>query len=702
MRVTRYLMLPVTILLMLPMLLKAQTQGQGQAQELTETQSSQQSSTPDPPQAQTETLLPFGPFQVQGSATMGYRFTNVYGFKPMYQTLFDLNSGPRLLDFNLFGEAQKPNPFADDFSLTMSGLGGDPFPTAQLTVSKHKLYDLRATWQQAYFYEAGNNSIALPTLGIAGLTDNLDYATVRKIGTVDFTIHATNNLRFHFQYYRTTYDGTTFTTFSPDFLDSPGSWGTYARGTPYPLYSPIYNTANRFTGGLDYTFHSWTFHYDVGYQTYNETMNFSNTASPELSIDTSVATNPFTTLTHLAQTDFRQLTTPVSEFSYTGRPASSVELRGDYIYYRYSGPATLDQSFSGIAPTTSTATPYAPYGVVQSGRDQVSEPDNIIDQGVTFTIKPWWDLDIDERYSRFTTDDSGILYSLFTGGIPASTTAPSTLPVSSMWRDGENQLDLNLVFTPTSNLLIRPGISWINSNVESLQDGVVDPSQTLRWNTVEPAFSAFYRPSKWFNVRGDLHSFTNSASYTAITPHTDLDGRVVLSFHPTPSLSVDDEVNLLSQRLLDTNFHNKVYSNSTVLTWAPRERFSFFGGFTYDNEIAQGDIVYVRGTPPLSDFLRDQDLNHVWEGGIEAKPLRYVGFRFSGNYDRTTGLGQITGESPVYGPETFPYATGTVYFDLPRFGRLAVDLQRTYYIQQIVTGNNFSANLLTISWTHAF
>ena len=45
--------------------------------------------------------------------------------------MFDLQKGPRLLEFNLFGEAKEgSNAFADSYSLTMSGLGGDPFPTA--------------------------------------------------------------------------------------------------------------------------------------------------------------------------------------------------------------------------------------------------------------------------------------------------------------------------------------------------------------------------------------------------------------------------------------------------------------------------------------------------------------------------------------------------------------------------------------------
>ncbi len=46
--------------------------------------------------------------------------------------------------------------------------------------------------------------------------------------------------------------------------------------------------------------------------------------------------------------------------------------------------------------------------------------------------------------------------------------------------------------------------------------------------------------------------------------------------------------------------------------------------------------------------------------------------------------------------------TGTVYVNFPNAGRLSVDLQRTYYIEQIITANNFQANLLTIRWTRDF
>ena len=95
-------------------------------------------------------------------------------------------------------------------------------------------------------------------------------------------------------------------------------------------------------------------------------------------------------------------------------------------------------------------------------------------------------------------------------------------------------------------------------------------------------------------------------------------------------------------------------------------------------------------------------MNRVWQGGIEIKPTKRSGLRLTGNFDRSSGVGQISGEPPAYGPVTWPLVTGTGYYDFPIAGRLSVDLQRTYYSEQIVTVNNFSANILTIRWTRSF
>jgi hypothetical protein len=646
--------------------------------------------------AQDESETPpitFGGFQNQGAVTLGYRFADIKGYQPQFLELFDLQKGFRLQDFNMFGESEPGvNPFADTYSVSASGLGGDPFPTAQLTVSKNKLYDFRVNWRQSYYYWNQNDRVILP-LGLAGLTNNHDWATVRKFGSADFTLHATNNLRFNFNYYRTTDSGTLFTTRAPDFFGSPGYWGGYVRANPYYLFAPLNDEANRFTGGIDYTLRSWTFHYNLGYQTFNENLNLNNVASPERSINTSAASTAGQPLLGLSWSQSRRLRTPVSEFSFTGKPFSDLEWRGGYIYYRYAGPAALDQSFNGIAPIAGVLTPYS---VTQGGRATLTEPSHVLSQGFTYHIDDWWSVDLDYRYSRFTSDAIGSFQSLFNGATPA------TGQVDNVWRDGLSDLDFSVIFTPSNKLIIRPGVHLMKADVEALEDGVSDPARTLETKTVAPEISFGYEPSKIFSIRGDFRSFTNGASYTAITPHTRRGTHLVFRFKPTEKVSLEDEMSISDSKLIDANFKSNVRSNAATLSYSLNERFSIFGGFTYSSFFASGNIQYARGTLPLSNFLTDQEVNRVWQAGVEAKPVKGFGLRLTGNFDRSTGLAALTGEPPAYGPLTWPLVTGTVYYDFPKAGRLSIDLQRTYYIEQIVTGNNFSANMLTIRWTRNF
>jgi hypothetical protein len=644
-------------------------------------------------------VIVLGGFNFNGSATAGYRFDDIKGYRPQFQEMFDLNKGLRLLDFSLFGTAPEgKNAFADTFSLQLSGLGGDPFPSAQFAISKNKVYDFRVDWRQSYYYWNQNDNVVLPiaaaTTGLGtGLTNNHNWATVRKFGNVDLTIHATNNLRFRFNYYRTSDEGTTYTTRSLDFLDSPGYWGTFARANPYYLYAPLSDYTDRFTGGLDYSYKTWSFHYSVGYQTFTEGMTLNNVSAPELSINP-ILSSTREPLSNLSWSQFRKLTTPIDEFSYVGKPLSKLEWRGGYMFYRYTGPATMDSSFNGIAPNaTSVLTPYT---VSQSGRASVTEPDNIITQGLTYHLYHWWNVDLDYRYSRFTSRSVGDFSSLF------NSTTPSTATTDAVWRDGISDLVFRMDFTPIPSLLLRPGVQLMKTDVEALTNGVVDPEITLRTKTVEPDMSFSYDPSQKFNIRGDFHVTDNGSSYTAIAPHTQQGTRFVLRYRPMAKLSVEDEVNIVNNKLLTTDFRNNVRANATTVSYSLGNEFSIFAGFSYESYYAQGDIVYARGTPPLNDFLRDQEINRVWSAGVEARPMKRVGFRLSGNYDRSNGVGAISGEPPAYGPSTWPLITGTAYYDFPIAGRLAIDLQRTYYSEQIVPVNNFGANLLTIKWTRNF
>lgn len=637
--------------------------------------------------------LAFGGFENQGTITAGYRLTDVQGYQPKFTELFGLNGGFRILDFSLYGKSTQANRFADSYSLHLSGLGGDPFTTAQFNIRKSRLYDLRLNFRQTRYYW-NRNDVAMPG-GFNGLTQNHDWATVRKIGSVNLLIHATNRLKFSVEYYRNTRDGVTGTTRPVDYFGSSSTWGGFARANPYYLVAPFEESANRVAAGVDYSHEGWTLHYRAGYQSFGDTVNGYNPVTGQRSLNIDDANTARELLTSFRWNDYRKLRTPLSEFSYTGRLTSRLEARGGYLFYRFSGPATLDMSFAGNA-RTATATVTAPYSGSLTSRAEVTEPNHVIDQGFTFVAGNWWKILLDYRFTRFSVDSRAEFRSV-NNGVEVSGDA------TSKWRVSSQSADLHMIFTPVQTLLVRAGVKLMKNHVVALDDDIVDPQRTRRIKTVWPVASIYYQPSKIFTVRADVENINNGGSYTRITPHIDTGARFFLRLRPTEKLSLDDTIVVRNRRLLQSDFHNTIRANAFSANYEVNPRLTVFAGFSYDSLFASNYVNFLRGTAPFTNVaLRDQTIERLWHGGLRILPARGVGVSFSGNFLRVTGVGEIAGEAPIYGPMTYPFASGSVWYDFPRMGRLTAQLQRTYYAEQIVAANNFSSNILMISWTRSF
>lgn len=645
--------------------------------------------------AQDDKPAAWGPFETNGSATVGYRLTDISGRREKYLELFNMQSGFRLLDFDLSGNAkQGASSFADRFQLTGSGLGGDPFPTMQATASKSKAYDLRLNYRQTYYYWDRNDNAVQPS-GFRGLTTNHNWATVRRFGSANLLVHATDRLKLRFEYGRNSRDGMNYTTRTLEYFGSSSTWGSFLRDNPYYVEGPIREESNRVSGGIDYTLSKWSFHYGLGYQTFDQALNWNNVNSPQRSISVDSAPTARELLTAASWSEFRTLKTPSSEFVYNGAVNSRLSLRGDFMYFRYRGPASLDASFVGTARTNSGGTAFAPYAASLGSRAQLTEPNYVFDQGFTVKLAEWSNFHVDYRYNRFTQHAVANDTSVANG-------TPFQEVVTTDWRQGLHQLDTNLEIHPLPSLIVRPGIRLVKRDVTAFEEGVSDPARSRRIKTVWPIASVAYLPSKEFSIRGDLQSITNGASYTRITPHTDVGTRWVVRYQPIARLSIEDNFVIRNRKLVDSDFRNSVRANGVTVSWAWNDRLSTFAGFSYDSFLATASVNFLRGTVPLNTTWRDQTVNRVWQAGISAQPLPRLGISFSGNYVRSTGAGEISGELPTFGPLKWPMATGTAYYDLPKLGRVAIDLQRTYYLEQIVTGNNFQANLLTIRWTRGF
>lgn len=638
-----------------------------------------------------------------GSVTLGYRFTDVKGYQPRYTEMFGLNSGLRVMDFSLFSKPPSADSkgaasrFFDSYALTSSGFGGEPFTTTQLTVRKRNVYDLRANFRQTKYYWDRNDTVTLPG-GIAGLTNNHDWATVRKLGSVNLLVHASKTLRFSFEYARNTRDGIAFTTRPIDFFGSSSTWGSFARANPYYFAAPLSETANRGTAGVDYTLRDWALHYKIGYQSFEDSIN-PGVVGPQRSINTDPATASATArelLTRSGWADYRKLTTPVSEMSFTGRINPRVEWRGSYIFYRYAGPASLSMASEGTARSNTGGTAFAPYTVSLISAANVTEPNHVLDQGVTIKIREWWTAYADYRYTRFSTDSDATFRSVIG-------TTVATGKSSNQWRISTNTLDLNTTFTPLSSLLIRGGVRLTRTDVRMLQDGILDTTRSKLIRTAWPIGSIYFEPTKKLTVRADADQITNGVSYTRVTPHVDVGGRFVVRYRPTERFYLEDSGVFRNRTQLASDFRSTVRSNATTLNYQWNEKLTVYAGFSYDSLFASNYVSFLRGTAPFTNLsLRDQTVNRVWQGGVRLNPTARLGASFTGNYLRSTGLGEIAGERPLYGPLSFPFGTGSIYYDFPKLGRLTVQLQRTYYVEQIVTSNNFSANLLTIFYTRSF
>ena len=338
----------------------------------------------------------------------------------------------------------------------------------------------------------------------------------------------------------------------------------------------------------------------------------------------------------------------------------------------------------------------APYAVSVANRSDVKEPNHIIDQGFTLRANGQLNIHTDYRYSRFTIDGNTHFRSI------RDNDAPIEGEADHQWRFGLHSLDFALEYIPVPSVVIRPGVRLLKRDVTVKEDGVADPRATERSNIVAPIGSVSFAPSNRLSLRADVQNINNGGPYTRISPRTDRIFRFIGRASLTDRISLENNLNLRNGRYLTTNFENSFRSNGTTLTYEFNDRLALFGGFVYDSFFATASVTFLRGTAPLSAVWRDQTINRVWQAGIDAKPVGGLELRLSGNYVRTTGAGEISGEPPTFGPLTWPMVTGTISYAFPKVGRLAVDLQRTYYIEEIMLNDNFSANLLSLRWSKDF
>jgi hypothetical protein len=106
-------------------------------------------STAPLPKPEEQMAVPDG-YSIHQSVDVGGRMSNIVGSGAMYDTMINLQSGPRVLGetFELRALPGKKNPLVDSLSAFGSGFGGDPNSFTKLDFSKGKVYEFAGMFRR--------------------------------------------------------------------------------------------------------------------------------------------------------------------------------------------------------------------------------------------------------------------------------------------------------------------------------------------------------------------------------------------------------------------------------------------------------------------------------------------------------------------------------------------------------------------------
>ncbi len=207
----------------------------------------------DPPQADAKVM---NGYAVHQSIELGGHIADHSGSGAMWDTLVNLQSGPRILSnaLTLHSIDQKKTPFFDDFSTNSFGYGGDPYDATILRMSKGRAYQLDGSFRrdrQYFDYNLLANPLIPPTaFPYVPLTSSPHrFNTVRRMTDVGLTVLPLSVFSVRAGYSKNTMEGPTFSTVHT--------------GTDALLNQWWRNDTDSYTAGVDFKpTHKTTLSYD--------------------------------------------------------------------------------------------------------------------------------------------------------------------------------------------------------------------------------------------------------------------------------------------------------------------------------------------------------------------------------------------------------------------------------------------------------
>lgn len=142
---------------------------------------------------------PGGGIPLTGSVVLGTRSVDVRGSRTKYREDVNLDDGPRLFDISLNYHPGTGDAAVDDFVLSASNLGGDPFESIHVGVRKYGSYRLDLDRRRSsYFYEDTILPAALAsiTASTGGDFHHFNFERVRDTAALAIDVSPATRVKF--------------------------------------------------------------------------------------------------------------------------------------------------------------------------------------------------------------------------------------------------------------------------------------------------------------------------------------------------------------------------------------------------------------------------------------------------------------------------------------------------------------------------
>jgi hypothetical protein len=592
-----------------------------------------QSSTTQNPPSEPEGVTSGG-YVVHSSGEVGYRSTDVSGSGAMYDTLVNLQSGPRLLDETLsMQSADHQGILFDNLYLSSFGWGGDPNNVLRMRVDKNKWYNFVGTFRRdQYFsdYDLLANPLnpptstpSIPALNSPGLFD-----TTRRMTDVDITIAPQSRASFRLGFSHNNMNGPVYTSVH--------------EGTDAQLVQGWNTTMNSYRLGVDLrrlprtvlSYDQFLDYYkgDTGTQLASFAPALLSNGVPVelgLPIDTKnsipcAVKPPATSLinssgvltnsncnayfSYLRDQRIRT-STPTERLSLRSNYFRRMDFVGSYSYSSADSTTPLDESFNGLLSRTFTR------AFTGTGTADARRISNVLDLEATLHLTRhlrliekfyFWAYRIPQN-GNFNEIDSvcnvHATCTLLTALTATSPTAVPTLTLSSFnqtWK--RNQTDL--VWDITKKAGARIGFRYGNQLFNDVADYSPGDATPITVHEYTGLLGLWARPTHNLRLNFDMEHTNNDNVIVRIAPRKESRYRFQTSYTPKPWAVLGGSINILEDAndAFLTNYvgHNRNYGLTASMN--PRARFGVDLAYNYNNVIQNATICF-NDTPPVGVSL---------------------------------------------------------------------------------------------------